>query len=94
MTEQQHRTEVCTWVTWHAGELAALGLPSVLAVTVSAWFWAVAAVGGAGWAAHELRQQHRRRALIAATRQHLTNTHDETAAPETSNASGAACEGA
>lgn len=93
MSEQQHRTEVCTWVAWHSAELAALGTPCVLAVTVSTWFWAVAALGGAGWAVHELRQQQRRRALTTATRQQVTST-DETAATETSSASGAAREGA
>ena len=93
MTEQQHRTEVCTWAAWHTGELAALGLPSVLAVTVSTWFWAVAALGGAGWAAHELHQQQRRRALTAGTRQQVTST-DETAATETSSARAAGREGA
>ena len=93
MTEQQPRAEACTWVAWHTGELAALGLPSVLAVTVSTWFWAVAALGGAGWAVHELRQQQRRRALTTATtRQQVTSTHDT--ATETSTANAAAREGA
>ena len=92
MTEQQHRSEVCTWVTWHAGELAALGIPSVLALTVSAWFWAVAAVGGAGWAAHEIRQQQRRHALNPSNRQQVTSTHDTPR--ETTTASSTAREGA
>jgi hypothetical protein len=92
MNQQQHRTEVCTWVAWHSAELAALGTPCVLAVTVSTWFWAVAALGGAGWAAHELRQQQRHRALTTATRQQVTSTDDT--ATETSAASAAGCEGA
>lgn len=95
-THQPCRAEVCAWVACHAGELAALGTPAVLAATVSTWFWAVTALSGAGWATHEIRQQHRRRALqpakphqqVASTDQSATN-HDE---PTT--ASGAARDGA
>ena len=93
-THQPCRTEVCAWVACHAGELAALGTPAVLAATVSTWFWAVTALSGAGWTVHEIRQQHRRRALKPATsRQHIPGTHDS-APTETSTASGAAREGA
>jgi hypothetical protein len=93
MTEQQPRAEVCTWAAWHAAELSALGIPSAMALTVSAWFWAVTAASGAGWAVHEVRQQHRRRALNTTTREQVTST-DDTASSETTAASGAAREGA
>lgn len=81
MTEQhsgrQCRVEVTAWVAWHAGELVALGIPSVLALTVSVWFWAVAAIGGAGWVSHEIHQQRRRRVLRASqTRQQVTGAAD------------------
>lgn len=95
-TQQPCRTEVCAWVACHAGELAALGTPAVLAATVSTWFWAVTAVSGAGWATHEIRQQHRRRALKPATPgQHATNNDATSAASEeTTTATGPAREGA
>lgn len=73
MTEQQRREQVTRWVAWHAAELAALGVPAVLAVTVSAWFWAVVVVAGAAWAVHEVRQQRRRRTLHTAKTQQLSN---------------------
>lgn len=93
-TGQQCRAEVTVWVAWHAVELVALGVPSVLAMTVSVWFWAVAALSGAGWAAHEIRQQHRRRALQPAkTTQQVTDAHD-TATTESATANGSASEGA
>lgn len=91
-TGQQSRAEVTAWVAWHAAELAALGIPSVLAMTVSVWFWAVAALSGAGWATHEIRQQHRRRALQPAkTTQQVTDAHDTTVTE--SAGSGSASEG-
>ena len=93
-TNQPCRTEVCAWVACHAGELAALGTPAVLAATVSTWFWAVTALSGAGWATHEIRQQHRRRALQPATsRQHVTSSAT-TASDNTTAANDPAREGA
>ena len=92
MTEQQRRTQVTRWVAWHAAETAALGVPAVLALTVSAWFWAVVVVAGAGWAVHELRQQRRLRTLHAAKTDQLTNTSDST--PETDSPAGSARENA
>lgn len=54
------------WVRWHLVELAGVGAPLVLAVTVSWWF-AVLAAGAAGaWAAQENRQAHRHRRLNTA----------------------------
>lgn len=92
MTEQQRRTQVTRWVAWHAAELAALGVPALLAITVSAWFWAVAAVAGAGWAVHELRQQRRRKRLQTAKTHQLT--HPSPSTPDTNSSAGPARENA
>jgi hypothetical protein len=53
------RTEVaCRWIGWHVAELGGIGIPLVLAVTVSAWFTAVAVLVALAWAVHEYRTHH------------------------------------
>ena len=48
---------VSEWIKWHAVELAAVGVPLVLALAVTVWF-ALLAVPAAGlWAAHEAKQR-------------------------------------
>lgn len=52
-------SQVVTWIGWHLGELAAVGVPAVLAVSVHP-LWAVPAAVVAGtWAAHEVRAARR-----------------------------------
>lgn len=73
-----HQNPVTAWVGWHAVELAALGVPVGLAITVSAWFWALAVLAGAGWVVHEIRQHRRVQTLRSAlTQQHLTTAETE-----------------
>lgn len=71
------------WVAGHTAELVALGLPVALALTTSIWLWAVAAVIGAAWIAHEIRQYRRRAAFRAQLAQRQLTTRqpdqDETA---------------
>lgn len=92
MTEQQRRAQVTRWVAWHAAELAALGVPALLAITVSTWFWAVAAVAGIGWAVHEVRQQRRRKRLHTAKTHQVT--HHSPSQPDTDPSAGSARENA
>jgi hypothetical protein len=62
-TTPRTRTDAAVhWLGWHLGELAAVGLPLVLAVTVTWWFGLLALLIGAGWAAHEARQVRAQRA--------------------------------
>lgn len=70
------------WVGWHATELVALGLSVSLALTVSIWLWAVAALLGTAWIAREIGQYRRRAALRAQRRprQLIAGAHIE---PET-----------
>lgn len=62
----RHLTPALHWVAWHAGELAAVATPLVLAVVVAPWLSALALAMAGGWLAHEIRQR-RRRAHLAAT---------------------------
>lgn len=55
---------VVHWLGWHLAELLGVGVPVALAVTVSVWWLALAAVTGAAWAAHELRVARRRRQAL------------------------------
>ncbi|MBA8827097.1 hypothetical protein FHX42_004481 [Saccharopolyspora lacisalsi] len=59
---------VASWIAWHAGELAAVGIPAVAALTLSAWLWGLVALAGGVWAAHEIRQVRQQRALVAELR--------------------------
>jgi hypothetical protein len=58
---------VIRWVGWHLGELTGVGVPLVLAVTVSVWLALIGVLIGALWAMHEIRVSRRHRALPAAT---------------------------
>ena len=51
------------WVAWHAGELAAVTGPSLVAVAVTPWAWVATAATGGAWLLHEVRQNRSRRAL-------------------------------
>src|SRR5699024_6134295 len=46
-----------SWIAWHAGELAAVGVPSLGAATVHPLLWVLTAGAGAAWGTHEYRQQ-------------------------------------
>ncbi|WP_019810206.1 hypothetical protein [Saccharomonospora halophila] len=69
------RTDVVvTWIGWHLGELLAVGVPLVLALSVSLWFLGLAVLIGATWAVHEVRLAREQRALrAAAERRRLTS---------------------
>ncbi|ALG05781.1 hypothetical protein [Kibdelosporangium phytohabitans] len=60
-TRQLRATHAVAWVGWHVLELTAVGVPTVLAVTVDGWWAALAAVVGAGWAGHEIQLTRRHR---------------------------------
>lgn len=55
-----------SWAAWHAGELAAVGLPSAGAAMVSPWFWVLTAAATATWAGHETQQRRHRQQMLAA----------------------------
>lgn len=57
--------QVASWLGWHLGELVGVGVPLVLAITVSGWFGVASMVVLAAWVVHELRM---RRQLSTATR--------------------------
>jgi hypothetical protein len=70
MTEHKTRTDVAVaWVGWHLGELAGVGVPLLLAATVSGWFALLAAVVAAAWVAHEITHTRTQRAARRATEQ-------------------------
>lgn len=52
--EPSRTDRAVSWVGWHLGELAGIGAPLVLAVTVSPWWAALSGVVAAGWIAHEV----------------------------------------
>jgi hypothetical protein len=54
---------VVSWVGWHLGELAGVGVPTVLAATVHPWWTVPAVVVALGWVAHEVRLSRRVKAL-------------------------------
>jgi hypothetical protein len=51
------------WLGWHVLELAGVGVPLGLAVTVDGWFAVLAVAAGAGWTGHEIQLARRHRAL-------------------------------
>lgn len=51
---------VLSWIGWHLGELAAVGLPTVLAVTTHPLWTVPAVIVAAGWVAHEMRLARQR----------------------------------
>lgn len=53
--------QAVTWVGWHIAELAAIGLPLLLAVTVSWWLAGLSVLAGAAWAVHEVTTRRRTR---------------------------------
>jgi hypothetical protein len=90
MTE--HTTgEPCTrtdktirWVVFHAGELAGIAVPLLLAVAVAAWFGLLAVVAAVWWVVHEIRDHLRHRAIpVAADRRRLTTARDTTPPSDT-----------
>ncbi|PRX43840.1 hypothetical protein B0I33_1133 [Prauserella shujinwangii] len=92
MTEQERarlegqatRTDrVVSWIGWHVGELVAVGVPLLLAATVSVWLAVVSVLAGAAWGVHEFRHARQQRAIRAETeqRRHLAaaeQTSDDT----------------
>lgn len=79
---------VVHWLGWHLAELLGVGVPLVLAVTVSVWWLVLAATAGAAWGAHELRVARRRRQALqvasprsAVASRPMTTDTDETSAP-------------
>jgi hypothetical protein len=57
----ERATRVASWVGWHLFEIAGVAVPAVLAVSVTAWWWLVSGVVGAGWVANEVRVTQARR---------------------------------
>lgn len=53
--------QAVTWIGWHIAELAAIGLPLLLAVTVSWWLAGLSVLAGAAWAVHEVTTRRRTR---------------------------------
>ncbi|WP_216210587.1 hypothetical protein [Amycolatopsis aidingensis] len=87
MTEHEERVlngditrtdRVVSWIGWHIGELVAVGLPLLLAVTVTVWAAALAVLAGAVWTVHEVRHALQQRALRAQSqrRQLASGTED------------------
>ncbi|GAA4323275.1 hypothetical protein GCM10023178_35480 [Actinomadura luteofluorescens] len=64
--EEEAADPLVVWVRWHLVELAGVGAPLGLAVTVSWWFAVLAAGAASAWAAQEARQAHRHRRLNTA----------------------------
>lgn len=62
--------QAVTWVGWHIAELAAIGLPLLLAAWVSWWWVAVSVLAGAAWIAHE---------VVTTRRNSTTDTDNDTA---------------
>lgn len=56
---------VMCWVGWHLGELLGVGVPLVLAVTISGWFVLLSVLVLAGWVAHEERTARRQQVMRA-----------------------------
>lgn len=48
------------WVWWHSVELAAVVVPLVLSIVVSAWFLVLSIAAAAAWLGHEKRPGARR----------------------------------
>lgn len=68
LTEHQRRVldgeltrtdHVVSWIGWHIGELAAVGVPLLLAAAVTWWLAVLSVLAGVVWVAHEAT--HRRR---------------------------------
>ncbi|MBP2330622.1 hypothetical protein JOF56_011007 [Kibdelosporangium banguiense] len=69
---------IVAWLGWHVLELAGVGVPLGLAVTVDGWFAVLALAAGAGWTGHEIQLARRHRALRPGTahaRKSLTSTN-------------------
>jgi hypothetical protein len=71
------------WVAFHAGELAGLAVPVLLAVTLSAWFGLLAVVASVWWVAHEVRDHRRQQEIRAAADRRRITTHSATAPTKT-----------
>lgn len=68
-----------SWVGWHIGELFAVGLPLVLAATVSVWCALISVLAGTAWAVHEARHAREQRSVGAeAERRQLAARSAET----------------
>jgi len=53
------------WIGWHLIELAAVGVPAVLAVTVAVWLACLSAVAALAWTAAEIRATRTARPALA-----------------------------
>ncbi|MCR3719925.1 MULTISPECIES: hypothetical protein [Prauserella salsuginis group] len=51
--------QAVAWVGWHIAELAAIGLPLLLAVTVAWWLAGISVLAGALWVGHEATRRQR-----------------------------------
>lgn len=67
---QSTRTDrVVSWIGWHIGELVAVGVPLLLAATVTVWLAALSLLAGTAWAIHETHQARTQRAIRAEAEQ-------------------------
>ncbi|MEU3272543.1 hypothetical protein ABZ639_17015 [Saccharomonospora sp. NPDC006951] len=51
--------QTVAWIGWHIAELAAVGLPLVLAVTTAWWLIGISVLAGAAWITHEVTTRRR-----------------------------------
>jgi hypothetical protein len=59
----RHGRRIVAWLGWHVLELAGVGVPLGLALTVDGWWAVLAVAAGVGWTGHELQLARRHRAL-------------------------------
>ncbi|PXY17888.1 hypothetical protein BAY59_35465 [Prauserella coralliicola] len=80
-----------SWIGWHIGELVAVGLPLLLAVTVTWWLLGLSVLAGGVWVLHEARtrreqQQVRQQGALPPAPADQDATDDETAGQATEDA--------
>lgn len=63
---KQNTSPIAAWLRWHVVELACIGVPVFLAVTVWAWIAVLAGPAAVAWAIHELKLSRHRADLRAA----------------------------
>lgn len=83
--------QVVSWIGWHIGELVAVGLPLLLAATITWWLLALSVLAGGLWAGHEWRLHRQQRRQVEHARRALPSREQDTTdaqAAETSRQGG------
>ncbi|NIJ14303.1 hypothetical protein FHU38_004647 [Saccharomonospora amisosensis] len=97
MTEQESRVvngqstrtdRVVSWIGWHIGELVAVGVPLLLAATVTVWLATLSLLAGTAWAIHETRQARAQRAIRAEAEQRRLQAADQGSVKEQADPAG------